>query len=123
MTVIEDFKRWIIGMQEDDPLPYEIRYVYFLITFTNNSCSLMFCGSENFEKQLINFEYFPLEAQYFFNPTLSQITELNLAMIVLKQLLEDCFDDNAFKKVFKGKHIYYGEYANKVMRFDNKSFD
>ena len=119
MTVLEDFLYWILGIQEDDPLPHEINYVYFLITFSNNTCTLVYAGSENFEKQLVNFEYFPLEAQYFYNQTFNQITEINLALLALKQLLEDSFDNKKFKIMFKNKKIYFGEFAKSVTIFEN----
>lgn len=119
MTVLEDFLYWVLGIQEDDPLPYEINYIYFLISFSNNACTLVYVGSENFEKQPVNFEYFPLEAQYFYNQTFNQITEINLALLALKQLLEDSFDNPEFKKMFKNKKIYFGEFAKSVTIFDN----
>lgn len=119
MTALEDFLYWVLGIQEDDPLPYEINYIYFLISFSNNACTLVYAGSENFEKQPVNFEYFPLEAQYFYNQTFNQITEINLALLALKQLLEDSFDNPEFKKMFKNKKIYFGEFAKSVTIFDN----
>lgn len=117
MTVLEDFYSWILNIEEDDPIPYEIKYIYFVISFRNNICSLAMGGKEIHSLSPINFEYFPLEAQFFNNESFMQLTEINLAKLELKQLLEDCFTQTKFKDIFFDKQIYFGEYGQELIEF------
>ena len=115
MTVVEDFYFWITGIEEDDPIPYEIRYVYFSISFKNNICNLCYGGNENYQEEVINFDYFPLEAQFFLNNSFNSISEINLALLELKHLLDDCFEKNEFKNIFKDKKIYLLLYVENII--------
>ena len=109
MTVLEDFFLWIVGIEEDDPLPYEIKYIYFSVSFANDICSLCYGGTEDFQKTVVNFDYFPLEAQFFCNSSFNNITEINLAFLELKHLLDDCFDNPIFAHIFNDKNVYICE--------------
>lgn len=55
---------WICGILEDDPLPDEVKFVYFCIVEDKRGYHLELRGSEI--KNCQYFEYRPLEAQYFF---------------------------------------------------------
>lgn len=117
MTVLEDFYFWITGIEEDDPLPYEIKYVYFALSFKNNMCCLSYGGNENYDEIVTSFEYFPLEAQFFKNEDFNQIIEINLAKLEVKQLLDDCFKNLEFKKIFEGKKIFICEIGKENIEY------
>lgn len=55
---------WICGVLEDDPLPDEVKFVYFCIVNDRVGYHLELRGSEI--KNCDYFEYRPLEAQYFY---------------------------------------------------------
>ena len=118
MTVLEDFYSWIIGIEEDDPLPYEIKHVYFAIDFKNNICSLSYGGNEQYNNPIVNFEYFPLESQFFKNETFNNILEINLAILEVKQLLDDCFKKSDFKKIFENKNIYICQMGGEAIKYE-----
>ena len=67
MTIFEEFVFWITSMVEDTPIPYEIKFCYFIIDFSNAYCVLSFAGCERQENPLLNYEYFPLDAYHFQN--------------------------------------------------------
>lgn len=59
------FDSWLNGNFEDDPLPYEIRYMLFLLTNQSGSFSLCFSGGECLYDINQPLEYYPLEAENF----------------------------------------------------------
>ena len=59
------FANWIEGNFEDDPLPYEIKYILFLFSLKNNIINLNFSGGEQLSTINQPLEYFPLEIQFF----------------------------------------------------------
>jgi len=69
-TIFTNFKYWLMSIEEDDPLPYEIKYALFILNFNNNSINLCFSGSEIQLKFFEPSTYFPLESQYFYNKKL-----------------------------------------------------
>ena len=119
MTVYEDFYAWITGIEEDDPLPHEINYVYFAVSFKNDICSLCYGGTENYESHQIDFEYFPLEAQFFYNESFNQIAEIETALLTLKNLLDDCFKKSSFKQIFKGKTVIICEFGGENVFYNH----
>ncbi len=60
------FKEWVMGLFEDDPLPYEIKYLCFIITLYQDRCELSLTGSERPFTTAYPQDYYPLEAQCFF---------------------------------------------------------
>lgn len=59
------FYNWIEGNFEDDPLPYEIKYILFLFSLKSNVIMLNFSGGERLYQINQPLEYFPLEIQFF----------------------------------------------------------
>jgi len=101
--MMEDFLFWLNGIEEDDPLPFEIDYIYFCV----NGKFIMFGGNEREEKLALNFEYFPLEAQYFYH---KDFEDGNLYDI-LRHLVEKALQHNEIKNRFKGKKILLATYG------------
>ncbi len=85
---------YLEGLFEDDPLPDEIKYVYFLIKHDRRGYHLEIKGSEI--KNTSYFGYHPLEGQYYFYDYPEDIVlfreELKLA---IKNL-----------PLFKGRKVY-----------------
>lgn len=118
-TIENEFKQWLMGIQEDDPLPYEISYVYFLVDFLNNDIAVSYTGSD---RPLIIFDfamYCPLEAEYFFCSELRQIAQSRLNKQSKKQFLEQ-LTASILKVVkslpfLKNKKVFVGERFEKVV--------
>lgn len=114
MTMPEDFVFWIKSIVEDDPIPYEIDHLYFALSMKNKIASLCLGGREQNSEIIDDFEYFPLEAQFFFNRTFNNITDAYLAKLAIKQLLDYALDDVEIRKIFKNKKVYIGEFQRCV---------
>ena len=56
---MEEFFYWLTDIQEGEPLPYEINYVYFCVHKENGGAYFAYYGSEFFQDIALNFEYFP----------------------------------------------------------------
>jgi hypothetical protein len=109
MTMFEEFYFWIISMLEDDPIPYEIWFIYFVIDFSTDICKLSFVGSELKQNPLTNYEYFPLEAHFFSNQSFINIKDIYIAKITVKELIEQALEKNEFKSKFSNKQIFLCE--------------
>lgn len=73
-----EFNEWLIGAQEDTPLPYEINLVTFIISKNSNLYSLAYSAHEQKNiMQLVAGDYIPLEGQYFFNKYLMTVEFLS----------------------------------------------
>ncbi|MGN1221598.1 MAG: hypothetical protein ACI4TT_00005 [Christensenellales bacterium] len=59
-------KNWISQIQQDNPLPYEIKNIYFIVDFANNDIELSYSASDRDLKVFDYGFYQPLEAEYFF---------------------------------------------------------
>jgi len=107
--MISEIKKWLLGLFEDDPIPYEIKNLYFILHKENNAPFLSFAGSELPLKKLINFEYYPLEAQFF--PTHKFQKDFNLTN--LKSLVEKLQNDKAIEEIFIEKTLFIGIFGQK----------
>jgi hypothetical protein len=62
----KSFINWLIEIEEDDPLPYEINFVMFVLVKKGVHYEVFFTGHETlFKNTIIAGPYYPLEAQYF----------------------------------------------------------
>lgn len=59
------FEYWLNGNFEDDPLPYEIKYILFSFSLKNNVINLSFSGGDMLNKTISPLTYYPLEVQFF----------------------------------------------------------
>ncbi len=109
MTIYEEFIFWISSMVEDNPIPYEISCIYFVLDFSNRYCVLSFVGCELEENPLLNYEYFPLDAYNFENQSFLQIKDIYLAKITVKELIEQSLETPEFKSIFNNKKIFLCE--------------
>ena len=111
---ITKFISWISGIFEDDPLPYEINQIYFCLCKDNNSNFICFGGNELPLKIALNFEYFPLEAQFF------QFVDNNFSLFDLRILIEKSLKKHSFSSYFRKKQIFIAIFAtNKIFHIEN----
>ena len=103
-AIFNDFLAWICGIQEDEPLPYEICNVYFIVSFSNNDIELSYSADD---KNLSIFDfgaYFPQEAEYMFSDALKQVSK-NLFFSEIPQSMSAIF--NGLKSiVLKNRFVY-----------------
>lgn len=105
----QDMFNWLCGIQEDDPLPYEINYILFIYETKNGIFELSYSASET-KPMLLDFgEYFPLEAQYFFSQNFhafqTKKSTKNLVDIT-KQICQELCQEISF---LKDKKLIFGK--------------
>lgn len=103
----EDFLLWLSGIQEDDPLPFEIKYIFFCVHTENTGVFFSYGANEKEEVQAFNFEYYPLEAQYFYHKNI----EKGNAFEILRDLGQAALDDERTKRIFYNKTVYLAEFG------------
>lgn len=107
--MFENFLAWLSGIFEDDPIPSEVKNLYFVLHRENNYCFVSFAGNELHAPQLFNFEYYPLEAQFF--DVMKYDKNFNLTK--LKLLVEKLLLSQKFAKDFFEKNIFVGVFCDK----------
>ncbi len=61
------FDDWVLGVFEDDPLPFEVNYILFILDKKGDYYNLEFSGHQYIDKSINSSGFFyPLEAQSFF---------------------------------------------------------
>lgn len=61
------FNDWVSGVFEDDPLPYEVNYLLFILDKKGKHYNLEFSGHEYADRNINTSGFFyPIEAQSFF---------------------------------------------------------
>lgn len=106
--MVNEFIFWVMGVLEDDPIPYEVKEIYFCLHRENGNIFLSFGGNEKKEKIVFNFEYYPLEAQFF--PIIDQN---KFSLFSLRKLLESALDNQDFFNAFFEKNINYSVFGSK----------
>ena len=119
--IFNDFLLWVDGIQEDEPVPFEVEFVYFVLDFTNNDIVLSYSGSS---KKLEVFElalYSPLEGEYLFSNALKQLSKdvFEKKKNISKKQIFDMLKDIVFSatkklKFLENKKILFGKKYNKV---------
>lgn len=97
------FEEWFLGLFEDDPLPYEIKHLCFIISLGGGRPELAVSGSEN-PFVFCNPEmYYPLEAQCFFCQKYFNIRPNGRKNIydVTKKLILNFFESQKTKTHFR----------------------
>lgn len=119
--IFKDFLDWLNGIQEDEPIPLEVNYIYFILDFSQNDIVLSYTGDENFLTKLDYGFYSPLEGQYFDCKVLKILAQQ--VFIKKSRTKKQVFD--LLKKVclnvapqvwfLKEKQIYFGLRFSKTM--------
>ena len=103
-----EFIFWVMGVLEDDPIPYEVKEIYFCLHRENGNIFLSFGGNEKKEKMVFNFEYYPLEAQFL--PIKNQ---LKFSLFSLRKLLESAMKNEDFFNALYDKNVYFSIFGSK----------
>ena len=112
--IIENFSFWLESIVEDDPIPYEIKNISFVYTKTN-SCFVLCMGGTEFKPNQNNiFDFFPLEAQFFYFTELNKIEDENYYKNLIKTCIDESFSSSYLKEQYNKKYIYFGEYGKKL---------
>lgn len=101
------FIDWVVGTIEDFPIPYEISDIFFCLHCDNFYYYLSFGGNEKQEKMVFNFEYYPLEAQFFEIANL----EKEFTLYHLKILVRKALKNNYFRSFLFNKNIFIGVFG------------
>ena len=112
---------WLGGIQEDNPIPLEVNYIYFCFDFSQNDIAISYSGDENLLEYYTLGFYAPLEAQYFYSGTLKTISNyifenkkeklLNSFFDFLKEILLSVSQKLWF---LKDKKIFVGTLFDKI---------
>lgn len=111
-----EFKEWLAGILEDDPIPYEITTLYFFYGKINGEVYIRFCATEFDKEEYSDFTYNPLEAQAFISNNLYKIFQKEKNNIKLYNFIKNSIekfkkDDYLFtlfsKKIKVKEYNYY----------------
>ena len=118
--IYKEFYAWLAGIQEDEPMPLEVKYIYFILELKQNDIVLSYSGDENKLKFFDYGFYSPLEGQYF---DCYELKLLSYNFFTNKKSISknDIFDMlktivfNVSKKLWftKDKQVFFG------LRFNN----
>ncbi len=106
----EEFFFWLIDIEEGLPLPYEINNIYFCVHKQNGGAYFAYYGSENYQKIALNFDYYPLDGQYFYHKEI----EGGNPFYKLRKLVEDFLYSNE-GKFLKNKRIFIAEFGKEAI--------
>lgn len=102
--IYNEFVNWILGIEEDDPLDPEIRFIIFSLNTKNEVNSISYAGCENKQKIVCSFDYFPLEAQFFYDSNVFNLNKEDIAQ-VFKVLVKDILDNQDIYNLFNGRSV------------------
>lgn len=112
-VIKNEFRSWLLGIEEDDQLPSEISCICLCFEFNQKAVNVSLSGFENLPQKIDKGSYAPLEAQYFFceliNAYQNNKTNLNLHGTMLEKSKQNIFDlfENFFKSFQKEKEFVY----------------
>lgn len=124
LTIKNMFFSWLVGIEEDDPLPLEISCLCLCFEFNQKAVNISLSGFENEPEKIDKGSYAPLEAQYFFcellNSFVNNPKNLNTSGFLFEKVKQEIFQmfnkffhDFQTKKEFKflsNKKIIIGEF-------------
>lgn len=108
--IYDDFRQWVLGVEEDDPLPPEIRFVLFVFSSHQNINHLQYVGCENAPKIICSFDYCPLEAQFFYCNKFLKLdpqTALQFCELFVKEIK----NDPDFEQLFLNKTLQFVQFG------------
>ena len=103
----ESMLKWINEIFEEEPLPFEINNLYFVVVEDKNTYHLEFAGSENFT--MYNFEYQPPCAEHFI---CSYDDKKEDFILKIKYLINKINKEN----IFYNKKIYLINYSKETAK-------
>lgn len=109
--MINEIENWLVGLVEDDPIPYEIKHIVFFYTDLNNCFVLKIGGFEILPDKVYQPEFFPLEAQFVFYRELLKIKNRQYFEDYAKKEIDDAFYSVYLKNQFKNRKIYFSQFG------------
>lgn len=111
------FISWVLNVEEDDPIPFEIQHIYFCLHRQGDYYYVSFGGNEQKQERAFSFEYYPLEAQFFDIYNL----ENSFTLYDLKILVRDLLNNKTVASIFKNKNIYISVFGeNDCYKLENE---
>ena len=111
------FIDWVLDIEEDNPIPFEIKHIYFCLHREGDYYYISMGGSELEQNIAFSFEYYPLEAQFFDIFNLQKF----FTMHDLKIMVRDLLDNKNVVEKFKEKNIYIALFGEKsCYKFENE---
>ena len=113
LVIKNEFRSWLLGIEEDDQLPYEISCICLCFEFNQKAVNVSVSGFENMPPKIDKGSYTPLEAQYFFcellNAYQNNKTNLNSHGTLLEKVKQNIFDlfENFFKSFQREKEFSF----------------
>lgn len=127
LAIKNEFRSWLLGIEEDDQLPCEISCICLCFEFNQKAVNISVSGFENIPNKIDKGPYSPLESQYFFcellNAYQNNDNNINSNGILLEKTKQKIF--NLFESFFKffqnekdfsylkNKKIIIGEFLHK----------
>ena len=96
--ILNELISWLIGIEEDDPLPYEIAYGTFFCCIGKNENSLRVVFNETKKD---NADFQPLEAQYFYCKEFIDQSTANMNKNLMTFLINEALKNDHLLKCYK----------------------
>lgn len=106
--MVSKLVNWLLGIDEEDPIPYEINHIYFYL----EQNILGMGGTEQENKFILDFQYYPIEC-HFFTEQKEYFNKLELTK--LKNLILDAFENKNLKRIYKNKTIHLGYLNQEIL--------
>lgn len=111
--IFQEFCEWIGGIEEDDPLPPEIKHIFFVFSCKNGMNVLQYAGCEYEPKMICSFDYIPLEAQFFYSREFIKLTNFEAKQFA-EIFAHDILQVKDFENLFSGKTIRFVELGQRL---------
>lgn len=99
--MVSKLVNWLLGINEEDPIPYEVNHIYFYL----EQNILGMGGTEQKSDFILDFEYYPIEC-HFFTEQKEYFNKNSLTR--LKNLILDAYENEKLKSIYKNKTIHLG---------------
>ena len=113
--VFQEFCEWVGGIEEDDPFPPEIKQIYFVFSCENGMNVLQYAGCEYEPKMICSFDYFTLEAQFFYSREFIKLPSAE-AKRFAEIFARDILQREEYANLFLNKTVKFVELGQMIKR-------
>lgn len=108
ISIFNDFYRWICDIEEDTPIPFETKNVYFLVEFSQNDIVLSYSADEKLFDIFDYGMFSPIDSQYFCSNELKKISKqiFDLKKTYLKNEIYSILKDIVFLATKKANFFF-----------------
>ena len=113
LLIKNEFKSWLLGIEEDDQLPLEISCICLCFEFNQKAVNVSVSGFENMPQKIDKGSYAPLEAQFFFcerlNTFVNNKKNINSQGFLFEKTKQEIFAlfENFCRSFQKEKEFFY----------------